>query len=185
MKCNNKSFISVIQTSTDNYESYTITPFFNTPVVMDANVQVGSNIFTRIVVFAQVNSVSQVSDVQSIVIDGEEIKFQNGTLGYTTELVSNRVSGDELNRSKKRTSSIILTFLMINKAGVFNNKVFNIMTGQLSGNTSFNVVVTMSNGLSATMTMALGTSTLNSARLQLPSIQISLYLYDSRGDSNA
>lgn len=185
IKNNKKAFTEVIQTDTNTYKSYTIIPFFNTPVIMESDLQIGSNHYARIVAFASINVVYQVSNVKKIKIDNEEIPFRSGTLAYTAELTSNKVSGDELNRSKKKTASTALTFLMINKSGFFANKLFQIATGSLPGNTKFSVYVEMDNGLNATMKMIVGTTALSFSDSQLPTNQVNLYLYDERGDSNA
>ena len=181
---NNVPFNVVVQEG-ENYQSYTIKPFFNTPVVMDKEIQMGSDKYARIVVFATINAIYNVNDIKSIVIDGEEIKFQNASIGYTTELKSNRVSGDELNRSKKHVASTALTLTVVNKSSVFFNKLFKINFGQLKGNTSFNVEIEMINGLKGSFKMVYGTGILSSVRGQLPSNQVSLYIYDDRGDNNA
>lgn len=181
---NNVPFDTVIQEG-EEYRAYTITPFFNTPVVMEKDMPLGSDKYARIVVFANINAIFNVNNIKSLRIDGEEIKFLNASIGYTTELKTNRVSGDELNRSKKYVASTSVTFTAVNKSSVFFNKLFKINFGQLKGNTCFNVEIEMIDGLKGRLKMIYGTGILSSVRSQLPSNQVSLFVYDDRGDGNA
>ena len=180
---NNVPFDTVIQEG-EEYQAYTITPFFNTPVVMEKDMPLGSDKYARVVVFANINAIFNVNNVKSITIDGEEIKFLNGSLTYTTELKSNKVSGEQLNKSKKHVGSTGLSFTSVNKSTVFFNKLFKIMLGKLNGNTPFNVEIEMTNGLKDSIKMIVGTDILTSNRGVLPSNQVSLFIYDDRGDSD-
>lgn len=185
---NNKPFTSIINEGSEdnpNYKSYTVIPYFQTPVVMDKDLELGANHFSRIVVFVNLVILFQVSNVSEITIDGESIAFLEGTFGYIAELVSNRVSGQELNVSKKKASSTNLSFRIVNKDTAFTRKLFNIATGVLKGNTKFSVVFKLTNGQQANLNMVVGTSTLSFARQQLASYNVGLFLYDSRGDDNA
>ena len=183
---NNKPFTSIVNEGTEqntNMKNYSVIPYFQTPVVMEKDLGLGSDHYARIVVFVNLVILFEISNVSSISIDGEAISFLNGTFAYTTELNSNRVSGQELNRSKKRASSTSLAFRMVNKEGLFSEKLFKIATGELAGNTPFSVALTLTNGRVANLTMLVGSSTLSFARQQLASYDVALYLYDSRGDS--
>lgn len=185
---NNKSFVSIINEGTEDdpdFKNYTVIPYFQTPVVMDKDLEIGSNHYSRIVVFVNLVILFQVSNVSEITIDSESIGFLEGTFGYTAELVSNRVSGQELNVSKKKASSTSLSFRIINKDTAFTRKLFNIAIGVLPGNTSFSVKLKLTNGQEANLNMVVGTSTLSFARQQLASYNVGLFLYDSRGDNNA
>ena len=182
---NNVSTTQVIQTGEDTYQSVTITPFFNTPVVMDKELELGSDKYARIVVWATVNEQENVNNIKSLEIDGEELELLTGTLAYVVEADPTRVSGDELSKSKKRTSSCSITFSTISKSSVFLNKGFKIATGTLPGNTCFNVVVGLDNGLSATLKMFIGSYNFNNERTKLPLVNVGLFLYDDRGDTNA
>ena len=188
----NVPFNQIIQTGTTTvnneeqpvYTSHTITPFLNTPVVMEKDIQNGAQHYARIVVFASMLVFYDVNDIKEIKIDNEVIKTLNSSLNYATEMMSNRVSGQELNKSKKKASSVSINFTMINRNSTFGNKVFKITTGQLAGNTKFAVKITLSNDMSYTLNMMIGNSSLGSQRGQLPSLNVAMYLYDDRGDSN-
>lgn len=182
---NEQSFTEITQTGESNYQSSTITPVFNSPVVVEKDIQIGSNRYARIVVFAVINEVSNVNNIKELKIDGETIEKLSSNLIYTTEAVSNRVSGEKLNRSKKKAASCSVTFSMINKASVFANKAFKIFSGVLDGNTKFEVKVVMDNGLETTLPMFINTYTFNDERAKLPSVNVGMLLYDDRGDSNA
>lgn len=182
---NNVATTQVINSGVTTFESTTIIPFFNSPVVMEKEIEIGSNKYARIVVFAIINEQENVNNIKSLTIDGEKQELLNGTLAYVTEADPARVSGQELTPSKKRTSSISISFNTISKSNIFLNKAFKISTGSLAGNTSFSVICTLDNGLTATLTMFIGSYTLSDERAKLPTINIGLFLYDNRGDANA
>lgn len=182
---NNVSYTEIIALDEDDYQSSTITPFFNSPVVIEKDIEIGSNRYARIVVFAQITEKFNVNNIKSLTIDGEAVDFLTGSFTYNAELNPSRVSGVELSKSKKKVASCSITIGMINAATVFTNKAFRVATGVLPGNTAFNVVVTLDNNLSATLKMLIGSYTLASERTKLPSINVGLFVYDDRGDSNA
>lgn len=182
---NNVSYSQVAPTVNGTFESTTIIPFFNTPVVMEKEIEIGSNKYARIVVFATISEQENVNNIKAITVDSEELELLNGTLAYVVEADPVRVSGQEMTKSKKRTSSCSVTFSVINKSSVFLNKAFQIATGQVPGNTAFSVKVKLENGLEVTLTMMIGSYTLSNERTKLPSVNIGMFLYDNRGDSNA
>lgn len=185
---NNKPFTSIINEGTEeepDNKIYSCIPYFQTPVVMDKDLIVGSNHYARIVCFVNMVILFEISNVSEIEIDSESISFLSGTFSYTAELVSNRVSGEVMNRSKKKASSNCLSFRMVNKESNFSRKLFQIATGSLSGNTSFSVKITLTNGQTATIPMIVGSSNLSFARQQLTAYEVGLYYYDTRGDNNA
>lgn len=167
-------------TSLQDQKLYTIYQYYNTPVDMDKDIEVGADHLSRIVVFAQLFIMFQVSNVKKITIDGEEIETLDGTIGYVAETHSNRISGQQMNKSKKKASTLSLSFRMVSKDSVFGRKLFLIETGQLEGNTSFTVVIEKTNGQTATLVMFVPTATTSWADNQLPSDQVSMMLYDNR-----
>ena len=184
---NNKPFQTIINegtADTPDFKQYTIIPYFQTPVTMDKGLAYGTDHYAKVVMFANLVILFQVSNVASITIDGEEIKFIDGSFSYATELQSSRVSGVELNKSKKKAATISLNFKMINKDTLFSRNIWNVMIGNKPGNTSFSVTITLTNGMSATLKMLLNTNVLAFARQQLSTDNISLFLYDDRGDNN-
>ena len=175
----------VIQTGESSYQSVTMIPFFNTPVVMDKELELGSDKYARIVAWVTVNEQQNVNNIKELKIDGEEQELLTGTFAYVVEAQPTRKSGDELSKSKKRTASSQITFSTISKSNVFLNKGFKIATGTLPGNTSFNVSIVLENGLSATLKMFINSYTFNTERAKLPLINVGLLIYDDGGDANA
>lgn len=167
-------------TNVQDEKLYTIFQYYNTPVDMDKDIEIGQNHLSRIVIFAQLYIMFQVSNVKKITIDNEEIETLNGTLAYVCETHSNRVSGVQMNKDKKKAATLQLTFAMISKDSVFGRKLFLISTGQLDGNTSFSVVVDKTNGQTATLTMMITGCTNSWGDNALPSDQVSMGLYDNR-----
>lgn len=168
----------------DTFQTHRIKPLLNTPVVLDKDIDVASNHYARIVIFATMLVFYDVNDIKELEIDGEKINMLNGSMSYVAEMMSNRVSNQPLNKSKKKASTVSINFSMVNKASTFTNAVFDTTVGQRSGNDKFVVKVTMNNGKTATLNMIIGNATLGTARGRLPSLNVAMYLYDERGDSN-
>lgn len=183
-KNNNEIPYTEINGEGENFHSETLTPFFNSPVVMEKDIPMGSDHYARIVVFATVNSSENVNDIKHLRIDGELIEILTGSYNYVVEANSNRVSGQELNKAKKKASTVSITFNAVNKASIFLNKAFKISSGALPGNTKFNVNVALDNGLSANLKMFINSYVLNKERAKLPSINIGMLLYDDRGEND-
>lgn len=170
----------IIETENGEYQSVTITPFFNSPFVMQKDIPVGQSKYAKITVFATINEVTNVNNIKKITIDGEPIEILNGNLAYAAELHSNRVSGRNLNVSKKKSSSSTVTFSSINKSTPFFNCAFKVYSGELSGNTAFSVEIVLNNGQTANFKMIIGSYVLGSEISKLPSVNIGLFVYDER-----
>ena len=180
--CNNVPFTKIIQEGEENFQSVTYNIVFNTPVAMEKSVDIGASHYVRLVAFAVVNEMSGVNQVKKLEIDGETIEKLNSTYSYVTEPSSARVSGEELTKSKKKSSSSTIVFTSINNATVFLNKAFKISAGQLPGNTKFTVNFELYNGLKAELPMYVNSYQLMDERGKLPSVNIGLAIYDDRGD---
>ena len=188
----NVEFTQIVKTGTrqedgrevDVFAEHRITPYLNTPVIMEKDIPNGSQHFVRFVIFASMLIFYDVCDIKAIEIDGEKLNILNGSLNYGVEPMSNRISGQPLNVSKKKAATVSINFEMISKGGVFNNKLFKIATGKMSGNTGFDVKVTLSDNESATLKMFVTNSSRGTARGKLPSLNVTMFLYDNRGENN-
>lgn len=183
---NNKTFISVIEEEGEPKE-YTVYQFYGTPAVAEPQQDLGTNVVAHLIMFATLNVFFDVGNVSSVVIDDNEIEFATGTIAYSIESFSNRVSGQELNKGRKKASTTSLQLTMVNKTSFFTNKVLQIMFGQLSGQTIFNCKVKLTNGLEFTIPMILGTNSFSFARNtpNLPSFNVTLIMGDNRSYNNA
>lgn len=178
---NSKSFISVVTEGTETKE-YTVFEFYSTPAVAEKQLDFGTNTYVRLVMYVTLNVLFEVGNVSSIKIDGENIEFVNGSMGYATEMFSNRQTGGNLNKARKKAATTNLQFTMVNKTGVFTNKIFQIMFGSMKGQTNFTVEVTLTNGISGTLKMILSQNQFSFARNtpSLPSLNITLTNGDER-----
>lgn len=181
--CNNVPFTKIISTGETSFQSITYNVVFNTPVAMEKSVDVGTNHYVRLVAFASVNEMNGINQIKKLEVDGEIIETLNSTYNYVTEPNAQRVSGQELMKGKKKSSSCSIVFTAINTASVFFNKAFKISCGQLPGNTAFNVDFELDNGLKASLVMYVNSYQLVGERGKLPATNISFALYDNRGDS--
>lgn len=172
---NGKSFISEVKEG-DEVKSYTVYEFYNTPAVANPVVEFGTGKYCEMVCYANYNVLFDVGNVKEIKIDGENIEFTNGSISYSIEAFSNRQTGKELNVAYKRSSALNIQFTMVNKTSVFTNKVFRIMTGEISGNNKFECYVKLTNGIEFTVSTILSQNQFNFAQSSptLPSLQIVL-----------
>jgi len=67
------------------------------------------------------------------------IKFTSFALSYAATPDNQRVSGQELNTSKKKLASQVLSFTCHNQNTTLHNNLFDIVKGTLSGNTAFDI----------------------------------------------
>lgn len=172
-----KTYSNVPYVEIENNQISTITPFFNTPTVLEKDI--GSQHHARLVVFANVNEKKGINNIKSLTIENESVETLNANLSYAVETNSTRISGEELVRSKKKASTVSISFMALNKSTPFFNKAFKIATGTLSGNTAFTVKATLDNGMETTLTMFITSYNLSSERTRLPSVNISLGLYNN------
>ena len=181
---NNTKFTSIVGEGQDK-EIYTITQFYQTPTIIDPDIEIGSDHYARIIAFASLYITYNVSDIQSIKIDGEEIEFENISISYSIEPHSVKKSGVIVVKSKVRTNTTSISFQAVNKNTIFFNKVFNILFHQINANTTFNVEIKMTNGLTGELVMILSQSSLNGAKNALPGENINLIEYDPGETNNA
>lgn len=177
-----KEFKELIKNKNGEFESYSITPFFQTPVVVSPEERYGSNVSSRIVLFFNAFYVKGINDISLLKIDGEELRTLNSTISYVTEAHSNKISGEELNKLKKKYSTVGISFQIVSKSSVFTNKLFKIIFGEASGNTPFVVDIELINGLKFQLTMFLTSCNFNTAENQLPSINVSMSIFDNRSN---
>lgn len=180
---NGKSFISMVEEGEETKE-YTIFEFFSTPSVVDKQDEFKGNNYVRLILFVTLNVLFEVGNISKIEIDGNEIEFINGTLNYTTENFSNRVTGENLNKARKKASTTNIQLTMVNRTTFFTNKIFDIVFGNSSGNTIFEVKVTLTNGIVGTLNMVLGQNVFSFAKnsANLPTLNVTLNVGDNRGN---
>lgn len=178
---NGNSFISLVKEGTETKE-YTVFEYYTTPAVAEKGLAFGTNIYARLTMFVNLNVLFEVGNVSAIEIDGEEIEFVNGTLSYATEVFSNRVTGQELNKARKKTATTTLNITMVNKTSIFTNKVNRIMFNLLSGRTIFAVKVKLTNGFVGELPMMLTQNAFSFAQNtpNLPSFNVILTVGDNR-----
>ena len=184
----NSQFNSIVNEGTEqnpDLKTYLIIEYLNTPTVMEAIVDGYANKMSRIVLFSNLTVLKSVSNIKSLTIDDESIEFNNATISYMANIHENRISGEQLNKSKKREASVKIAFSLVNKDSVFGRKLFRIMFGLLDGNTKMDVKITLTNGLQANVPMIIDASTLTfsgKGQVSLPTDNVSLVVYDDRGE---
>lgn len=176
-----KSFSGVSYQEIYEGEVVHITPYFNTPTVLEKDID--AHHYAKIVVFASVNEITGINNIKTLKIDNVLVETLNASLNYAAEQNAQRVSGNELTKGKALAGTCSISFMCLNKSTAFLNTAFKIATGQLDKNTSFSVSVVTDNNLTANLTMYVTQYSLANERAKLPSVQIGLSLYnDSVGD---
>lgn len=182
-KLNNTSFVSIVGEE-DEKEIYNITQFYQTPSIIDKDIDIGSEHYARIITFGSLYITYNVSNIEELKIDNELIEFETATLAYVVDPHANKRSGNITVKSRVRTNTTSVAFSTVNKNSVFCNKLFKIMLHQLDANTTFTVDVKMSNGLTGQLTMIISQSNVNAAKAALTGDNITLIEYDT-GEQNA
>lgn len=145
-------------------------PLFTTPTPMEKDVAIGSNFYTRFVIFGKITVFNEVSDIRKLEIDGEQIDFLTISLPYNVQFSSVKRSGQELNGSVKEIASTQLTFSTVPQSSkFFFSKIKRIRQGLLSGQTAFAIKLTFTDETIEEYTMICTTSILNSGRGLVPS----------------
>lgn len=159
-------------------EMCNITQYYQTPTIVNADIQFGSDHLVEIVTFASFFITYNVSDIQEISIDNEIIEFENASINYTTELHSVKKSGKINVGSRIKTNTTSIAFQMVNKNTVFCNKLFQIAFHKLDANNLFQVKIKMSNGYVGTLNMIISQNSINAAKNALTGANIALIEYD-------
>ena len=153
-----------------------ITGYYLTPTPLDKNIEVGTQSRTRLTVFATFFVMFNMDDIASITVDGETVETLSRSMSYSADMSPDNKSGTELKKNDKIAGHIAVSFKMINKRGVFSQKLKGIRRGIVTGNTPFEVSVTFTDGDVETYSMLVQSSAFASARGQLPSMDIAFVL---------
>lgn len=178
------SYTQEIETEEGVVEDATIFEQINTPAVLNDDVEFGTNNhWTEYVCFANLLVLIGIGNVKNIKIDGEEIEFLLGSINYVAEPISNRISGESLNVQKVKAASTSLQITLVNKTGVFTNKLIGMAFGTVSKTTIFNVDLELTNGIkieNANFIVTQSNLNFNKQNPTLPSYNVILTLADTR-----
>jgi hypothetical protein len=111
----------------------------------------------------------------SYVISNQVIKFSSLAFTYATTPDSQRISGQEINKTFKKMSSQLISFITPNLFIDFLNDCYNISTGVLSGNQRFKIALfNQANQSFTTLNMVLLEYNLSLSPGELPSVNVRL-----------
>lgn len=177
-------YTEMVEVAPDEVEEAHIFEQITTPAVMQEDVQFGTNNhWTEYIAFCNIIALFNVGNLKSLTIDGENISFLNGSICYAVETFSNRMSGKDLNVSKIKSGTTSIQFVIVNKTGVFTQKLFNIEFGLLKKNNIFEVDVELTNGYKAEgvkMVVTQAQLIANKQTPTLPTLTVVMSLGDSR-----
>lgn len=144
--------------------------YYNTPMVL-TNFNMSGNGFTSKIIVSGTLIISEnISDIKTVIIDGEIVETQARTLTYTT-VPDNQASGmgGVINTTEIRNGMLQFSFNLISKASTFNHKMRRILKGELAVNTTFTVKIIFSdNDDVMSLNMKLNSNSLNSNNQALP-----------------
>lgn len=175
-KTHNNTIINSVVQEGDEFVNYSIVQNYTTPVVMQSDVEFGTQHYSRVVIFPTLFVMYNINNVKALKINDEPQEILNGSLNYTTELQSSRVSGANLNVQNKKTATTSLTFTMLNKTTIFGRNVALIRQGKEGGNLTFDVEITLTDDSIETYKMIITTAVLSFARASLPSLNITMMI---------
>ena len=117
---------------------------YSTPSIMSNFNRTPDGLRSMIFMNGTVIVTENITDVQYIKLrTGADayitIKFTSFALSYAATPDNQRISGEELNTSRKKLASQVMSLVCHNQNTVLHNKLFDIVKGTLTGNTRFDV----------------------------------------------
>jgi hypothetical protein len=117
---------------------------YSTPTIMSNFNRTPDGLRSMIFMSATLIITQNVKDVQYIKVSAPSvtettIKFTSFALSYAATPDNQRVSGQELNQTKKKLASQVLSFTCHNQSTAIHDRFFSIANGSNSGNTVFTV----------------------------------------------
>lgn len=153
-----------------------ITIYYTTPTALDKNIEAGPDVIVRLTMFGSVFVMFNMDDIATVKIDGEVIETMSRSISYNASMKPNNKSGTELKKHDKIAGFTTITMRLINKRGVFSQKLRVIRNGTSTGNTVFSVSLTYTDGYEETYAMLLENCALASVRGQLPSMDVAFVI---------
>lgn len=147
-----------------------IKQYYSTPMVINNFNMSGTNYSSTILVSGTLVISGNVSDIKTVLIDGELYETTHRIIIYTTIPDSQPVSMDgDVNATQIRGAVLRISFNLVSRADTLTQKIRNIRRGGLPINTSFTVkLVHTDNEDYESYTMKLSSNTLNSDNTSLP-----------------
>lgn len=144
--------------------------YYNTPMIL-TNFNISGNGFTSKIIVSGTLIISEnISDIKSVMVDGEYVETQGRTLSYTT-VPDNQATDMNgfLNETQIRNGMLQLNVNLISKATSVTHKIRRIIKGELAVNTTFAIKITFTdNDDVMSLNMKLGSHTINSNNQALP-----------------
>lgn len=117
---------------------------YSTPTIMSNFNRTPDGLRSMIFMSATIIVTENVKDVQYIKISATgvaetTIKFTSFAMSYAATPDNQRISGEEINQTKKKLASQVLSFTCHNQITAVHNKFFDITQGNSSGNTLFTI----------------------------------------------
>lgn len=151
-----------------------IKQYYSTPMVINNFNMSGANYSSTILLSGTLVISGNVSDIKTVLIDGEFYETTNRVITYTTVPDSQPVSMDGYtNTTQIRAAVLRVSFNLVSRADTLTQKIRNIRRGNLPINTNFTVkLIHTDNEDYETYTMKLSSNTLNSDNTSLPIIAV-------------
>ena len=157
---------------TDDFDY--VKQFYATPMVM-ANFNISGNNYSSVIVVSGTLIISSnVSDIKTVIIDGELYETTSRILTYTTVPDNQAVDmNGTINTTQIRNGILRFTCNLVSRGDTLTQKIKNIRRGNIVINTTFTIRLTFTdNDDVETHTMRLDSSTVNSNNSSLPTLSL-------------
>lgn len=162
--------------NTDYTEDFDfVKQYYSTPIVLTNFSMTGNDYSSRIILSGTLIISSNVSDIKSVLIDGELYETSARVLNYITapDNQASNMSG-LINITEIRAGMLKFTCSLVSKSDTITHKLRNIRKGLLPINTAFVIkLIHLDNLDEETHTMKMDSHTINSNNSALPVLTIS------------
>lgn len=127
----------------DGFSTY-IKQYYYSPIVPTVDSPQGNKLVSQVIMTGTLLISENVSDIKELQINGENVEITEGSIGYTTESISQPVIFDDTNNLTKahvKKATITFTFSCVNKYNFFTIFLRKCRLGQEDINKILNIAV--------------------------------------------
>ena len=168
------SFESTYQDENGEIHFASITQSYTTPAVMEKDIQYGNNHYARIVVFANLYIVKDVLNIKSLLINNQEIDYDDIQINWVQQSVSNRMSGRNNNKNISELASLSIAIVCQSQNSQFFQQLRFLRMGKIDKATSFEVKIIDNDNYIETYNMLVQSQQFQSPRTSSPTLSFTL-----------
>ena len=143
--------------------------FYDTPVVLTSGQGGGIYHYSQVSLLGTLIVSTNISDIKKVEIDGEEYFTTSRKISYVAKTETEPTGNNRIGETDVISSLIEFQCTMENKANAVSSKIRAIREGNISGNTTFEIKLTMTdNDYVETYSMKLTSHTIDSSNATSP-----------------